>query len=194
MNTHYTKLSDAKITLEPLTKNHIEELKNICGNPEIWKFFSADLKEPADMEEWMLARLRESQAGRQMSLAVRLNQTDQVIGTSSYGRIDWKEKVIEIGWTWIGADFIGAGINKQMKFLMLRHAFETMGIERLELRTDENNLRSRRAMEKVGAQHDGTLRSDRYKPDGDRRDSVVYSILKSEWPDIKEAVFKELNL
>lgn len=192
MNAQYIQLSNSKISLEPLKKDHIEELKAICEDPEIWRFFSADLSDPNDMANWMEQRLKESAEGSKMTYAIRMNETGTVFGTTSYARIDWKEKVIEIGWTWIGADFIGAGINKHMKFLMLSHTFETMGIERLELRTDEDNVRSRRAMEKIGAQYDGTLRSDRFKPDGSRRNSVVYSILKGEWPGIKTSIFKDL--
>lgn len=186
---YYVKLTDSKVSLEPLTEEHIIQLANISEDPEIWRFFSADLSDPKEMTNWMGQRLNESSEGRQMTYAIKLNKTGQVIGTSSYGRIDLKEKVIEIGWTWIGASFIGAGINRHMKFLMLRHAFETMEIERLELRTDEDNVRSRRAMEKIGAQHDGTLRSDRFKPNGSRRNSVVYSILKDEWGGVKSSIF-----
>ena len=192
MNSHYIKLSDSYISLEPLQKGHIEELKAICKDPEIWRFFSVDLSDSNDMAKWMKQRLAESGEGNKMTYAVRLRESNQVIGTSSYGRIDLVEKVIEIGWTWIGADFIGAGINKHMKFLMLSHAFETIRIERLELRTDEDNVRSRRAMEKIGAQHDGTLRSDRFKIDGGRRNSVVYSILREEWAGIRTSIFKNL--
>lgn len=189
----YHPISNEKVLLEPLTFAHIQELKKVCSDSEIWKFFSADLFNPDAMEKWMTDRLNQSKAETQMTYAITLKDEKKVIGSSSYGRIDWKEKVIEIGWTWIGADYIGKGINKHMKIVMLSHAFEVMGIERLELRTDENNVRSRKAMVKIGAQHDGTLRSDRFKPDGTRRSSVVYSILKEEWPGIKATVFKELT-
>ena len=126
-----------------------------------------------------------------MSYAVQLNETAEIIGATSYGHISWEEKALEVGWTWLGKKYIGAGINKHMKFLMLQHAFEQMEIERLELRTDELNARSRKAMEKIGAKHDGTLRNHRSTQGGRRRNTVVYSIIKEEWPEIRQTIFKE---
>lgn len=191
MKSNYIPLSNEKVSLEPLTAIHIDDLKAVCISSEIWRWFTVDLSAPSAMAKWMNGLLEESERGDKMTYAIRLVETNQVIGATSYGHIDWKEKGIEVGWTWIGADFIGSGINKNMKFLMLRHAFETMGIERLELRTDEVNIRSRKAMEKIGAQHDGTLRSHRYNKEGGRRNSVIYSIIKPEWANIKATIFKE---
>jgi len=191
MNEFYRTLSDEKVSLEPLTADHIESLKEVCGDEEIWRWFTVSLSNPVDMAVWMNQLLSDSEQGKKMTYAVRLLETDKIIGSSSYGNIEWKEKNIEIGWTWIGNDYIGSGINKHMKFQMLSHAFENMGIERLELRTDEVNVRSRRAMEKIGAKHDATLRSHRYTKGGRRRNSVVYSILREEWPEIKTSIFKD---
>ncbi len=191
MKEFYRTLSDGKVSLEPLNLDHIESLKEVCGDQEIWRWFTVDLSPPEEMEKWMLQLLAESNDGKKMTFAVKLRETGQIIGSTSYGNIEWKEKNIEIGWTWIGGDFIGAGINKHMKFLMLCHAFEVMNIERLELRTDKINVRSRRAMEKIGARHDGTLRNHRYTRGGRRRDTVVYGIIKSEWKVIKSTIFKD---
>ncbi len=190
MHDNYVSLSNERVSLEPLTAEHIESMKAICQNPDIWTWYTEDLYEPDQMAKWMTSRLNESHDGKKMSYAVRLKEEDRIIGSTSYGNIDWEEKGIEIGWTWLGHDYIGAGINKHMKFLMLEHAFEKMDIERLELRTDERNARSRRAMEKIGAKHDGTLRSHRSTQGGIRRNTAVYSILKSEWPEIKNSIFK----
>ncbi|WP_420576933.1 GNAT family N-acetyltransferase [Ekhidna sp.] len=191
MKAYYSELGDDKITLLPLTADHIQEMRRLSGDPDIWTWYTEDLTDPDGLESWMTKRLEESQRGEKMSYAVQLNETGEIIGSSSYGHIDWTEKGIEIGWTWLGKEFIGSGINKHMKYLMLSHAFNAMGIERLELRTDEENIRSRKAMEKIGAKHDGTLRNHRSTQGGRRRNTVVYSILKSEWPDIRKTVFKE---
>ncbi|MEP5611795.1 MAG: GNAT family N-acetyltransferase, partial [Cyclobacteriaceae bacterium] len=168
MKEFYKILSDEKIALEPLTLDHIESLKEVCGDEEIWRWFTLSLSNPSDMAMWMNQLLVDSEQGRKMTFAVRLLETGKIVGASSYGNIEWKEKNIEIGWTWIGNDYIGSGINKHMKFQMLSHAFENMKMERLELRTDELNVRSRRAMEKIGAKHDATLRSHRYTKGGRR--------------------------
>lgn len=192
MNSFYTKLFNNKISLVPITEEHIEEMKSLSSNPDIWTWYTEDLTEPEALAGWMTKRLEETEKGEKMTYSVILNETSEIIGSTSYGHIDWTEKGIEIGWTWLGADYIGTGINKHMKFLMLQHAFEIMGIERLELRTDETNLRSRKAMEKIGAQYDGMLRNHRSTQGNRRRDTVIYSILKSEWPEIKKGIFKDM--
>ena len=177
--------------LDPLTADHIKYMRSLSGHSDIWKWYTQDLTHPDNLEKWMLSRLKETETELKMSYAVVLKSTDQVIGSTSFGNINWVEKGIEIGWTWLGKDHIGTGINKHMKHLMLVHAFEHMEIERLELRTDELNIRSRKAMEKIGAKHDGTLRNHRSTQGGKRRNTVIYSIIKSEWPEIKETIFAE---
>jgi N-acetyltransferase len=190
MHHNYIELSNDKITLLPITPEHIQEMKLLSGNPDIWRWYTEDLTSPEALEGWMTQRLDETKKGAKMTYSVSLKESGKIIGSSSYGNIDWEEKGIEIGWTWLGAEYIGAGVNIHMKFLMLQHAFESLGIERLELRTDETNVRSRKAMEKIGAQYDGTLRNHRRAQGGRRRDTVIYSILKSEWPEIKNSIFK----
>lgn len=192
MRGFYKELKNDKITLLPITSDHIQEMRSLSRDPSIWTWYTEDLTQPDALAVWMTKRLDETERGEKMTYSVMLNQTGKIIGSTSYGHIDWVEKGIEIGWTWLGAEFIGSGINKHMKFLMLQHAFENMEIERLELRTDETNIRSRKAMEKIGAQHDGTLRNHRRTRGGRRRNTVVYSILKSEWSEIKTSIFKDL--
>lgn len=191
MKNFYVPLADRTITLLPITKEHIQEMRKLSSDTDVWTWYTEDLTNPDALENWMTKRLEETGRGEKMTYTVQLNDTNEIIGASSYGHIDWVEKGIEIGWTWLGKKYIGSGINKNMKHLMLQHAFENMGIERLELRTDEQNIRSRRAMEKIGAHHDGTLRNHRATQGGRRRNTVVYSIIKSEWPEIKASIFKE---
>lgn len=166
-------------------------MRRLSSDSDVWKWYTEDLTHPDALENWMTKRLEETERGEKMTYSVQLNETGEIIGSSSYGHIDWTEGGIEIGWTWLGKKYIGSGINKHMKFLMLNHAFDTMQIERLELRTDELNIRSRKAMEKIGAKHDGTLRNHRSTQAGKRRNTVVYSIIKSEWPEVKSSIFKE---
>lgn len=190
--TYYQILSDQKVTLLPITETHIEAMKKWSEDSDVWRWYTEDLTDPEALKIWMTGCLEESNRGAKMTYAVQLNETEEIIGATSYGHIDWEEKGIEIGWTWLAKPYIGKGINKHMKFLMLKHAFEQMGIERLELRTDEENVRSRKAMEKIGAQYDGTLRSHRRTQGNRRRNTVVYSIIKSEWGEIKSSIFSDL--
>ena len=191
MRQYYIPLSDDRIELQELTESHIKKMRSLSSDRDVWTWYTSDLTDPDDLESWMMNRLKEARDGAKMSYAVIDRSSGKVAGSTSYGHIDWQEKCIEIGWTWLGKEFIGSGINKHMKFLMLKHAFEVMEIQRLELRTDEENGRSRRAMEKIGAQHDGTLRNHRATQGGRRRNTVVYSIINSEWSNIRNTIFKE---
>lgn len=192
MKEWYISLADHKIRLVPITYEHIQKMRTLSSDSDIWTWYTEDLTNPDALENWMTKRLQETDRGEKFTYTVQLIETGEIIGATSYGNISWAEKGIEIGWTWLGKKFIGTGINKHMKFLMLCHAFEVMDIERLELRTDEENIRSRRAMEKIGATHDGTLRNHRSTQGGRRRNTVVYSIIKSEWPEIKNSIFKDM--
>ncbi|MFT7050348.1 MAG: RimJ/RimL family protein N-acetyltransferase [Psychroserpens sp.] len=116
----------------------------------------------------------------------------QYAGSTRFGLIHWKNKVLHIGWTWIGHEFQGTGLNKNMKFLMLQYAFETLVFDKVEFRIDERNQKSRNAVEKLGAILEGILRKDTIMKDGFRRSTCCYGILKEEWPTIKTRVFSKL--
>lgn len=175
----------------PLTTVHVEQMRDLSSDSDVWRWYTEDLTDPDDLERWMTKILKQSETGSMMSFAVFSKDESRVIGSSSYGHIDWDESALEIGWTWLGKKYIGSGLNKDMKFLMLSHAFDSIGAERVELRTDEENARSRRAMEKIGAKHEGTMRNHRATQGGRRRNTVIYSIIKSEWPEIRNTIFKE---
>lgn len=191
MDKWYIPLSNSLISLMPLQEEHIQEMRALSNGTDIWKWYTEDLSNPNALEAWMTQRLDASKRGDMMSYAVVLNETEKVIGSTSYGHIDWIEKYLEVGWTWLSQQYIGSGVNKHMKFLMLSHAFEKIGTERLELRTDEDNIRSRKAMEKIGATYDGTLRNHRSTQGNRRRNTVIYSIIRTEWEEIKETIFKD---
>jgi len=113
-------------------------------------------------------------------------------GSTRFGNIDKINKVVHIGWTWLGKDFQGSGLNQHIKYLMLQYAFEKLDYERVEFRIDERNIRSRKAVEKIGATLEGILRKDIITKNGVRRNSCCYSIIKKEWPEIKENRFEGL--
>ena len=110
-------------------------------------------------------------------------------GSTRFGLINWHNKVLHIGWTWIGQEFQGSGLNKHIKFLMLQYAFENLGFDKVEFRIDERNIRSRKAVEKLGATLEGILRKDTLMLDGFKRSTCCYGILKEEWQNIKKTVF-----
>ena len=112
-------------------------------------------------------------------------------GSTRFGLINWKNKLLHIGWTWIGKEFQGSGLNIQMKFLMLQYAFETLNFDKVEFRVDERNIRSRKAVEKLGAKLEGILRKDTLMLDGFKRSTCCYGILKEEWMAIKSSTFSD---
>ena len=119
------------------------------------------------------------------------NKTKNIYaGCTRFMNIDWKNKVLEIGATWIGREFQGSGLNKNMKFLMLQYAFETLNFEKVEFRIDERNIRSRKAVEKIGATLEGILKKNVYLLNGFKRNTCCYGILCEEWNAIKTGVFK----
>jgi len=111
-------------------------------------------------------------------------------GSTRFGLINNKNKVLHIGWTWIGKEFQGTGLNKQMKFLMLQYAFEELKFDKVEFRIDERNIKSRRAVEKIGGTLEGILRKDTLMNDGFKRSTCCYGILKEEWSKIKSSIFE----
>ena len=112
----YKPLEDDRILLAPLTGQYIDQMLPLSGDSDIWKWYTSDLTDPMDLKFWMGNRLEETEKGDMMSYAVIHKENDKVIGSSSYGHIDWKEKCLEVGWTWLGKEYIGSGINKHMKF------------------------------------------------------------------------------
>ena len=115
----------------------------------------------------------------------------QFAGSSSFANVSNFDKRLEIGWTWYGREFQKTGLNRNCKYLMLHYAFEILNFERVEFRIDERNLPSRTAVEKIGGKHEGTLRSNMLMPDGARRSTCYYSILKDDWPKIKSKLIRE---
>ena len=144
------------------------------------------------LKEYISTALAAKKDGIRFPFIIFDKQKNEYAGCTSFGNISNKNLRVEIGWTWIGKPFQGTGLNKACKFLMLSYAFETLEFERVELKTDGRNKQSRRAIEKIGAQYEGTLRSHTVMSDGYRRDTVYYGLLKSDWQSVKKDIFQEM--
>ena len=142
------------------------------------------------LEEFIQASIADRQKEFRYPFVIFDKQTGLYAGSTSIANISNKDLRLEIGWTWIGKRFQQTGLNRTCKFLLLSYAFETLGFERVEFKTDARNVASRAAIEKIGGTYEGALRSHTVMNDGFRRDTVYYSILKDEWPGLKETVFK----
>ena len=176
-------LTGKHVRLEPMTEAHIPALTEIGAGRDFWHFMLyGDMKTEADMRNWVRDIL--SRVNDVPFVAVHL-ESGRVAGATRYLNIMPRDRGLEIGGTWYGLDFQRTAVNTECKYLLLRHAFETLGAIRVQLKTDSRNVRSQKAIERIGGVKEGVLRNHMILPDGTIRHSVFYSILDSEWEGVK---------
>lgn len=185
-------LEDEWARLEPLTAKHFDPLMAIAlSNSDIWKFTLANIVDEASFTTYFNTALKEKENKTAYPFAMFDKKENRYVGCTRYANISFRDKRLEIGWTWIDPLLQGSGINKHNKYLMLQFAFEKLKLNRVELKTAGTNLKSQRAMEKIGAIREGVLRKHSINDIGAVRDTVYYSFISDEWPAIKENIFKE---
>lgn len=173
---------------------HFDQLWEVARHhPKLVQYSPTPIETQTDLQEFLEKAVQYRNAGSHYPFAIWDKQANRLAGTTRFANISNRNRVAEIGWTWIGKDFQGTGLNKHMKFLMLRYAFEDLKFERVELKADAINLQSRRAMEKIGAQYEGLLRSHVVMRGGRRRDTVYYSIIHAEWTNVRAKHFEGLG-
>lgn len=181
------------VILKPLEFKDFKGLKEVALDPEIWQYMPLTyLVQPGDLHEYIKKARKQRRQSLRYPFVIIDKLSGDIAGSTSYGNISLVDKRLEIGWTWLGKKYQGSGINKHCKFLLLKYAFETLAFERVELKTDVLNHRSRKAIQKIGAIEEGILRSHTLMNGGRRRDTVYYSILKEEWSAVKANNFKDL--
>lgn len=183
------------VLLEPLTLNHASGLLAAADSDEVFAWLPYPRPTNLDQaREWIEDALADRLANWRLPFAL-LSATDRaVIGSTSYWDFDAKNAHLEIGSTWLSRARWRTGCNVEAKLLLLTHAFEGMGLERVALRTDILNMRSQQAIEKLGAIREGVHRHEMRRRDGSWRDSVHYSIVRSEWPAVKDRLIGRLGL
>jgi RimJ/RimL family protein N-acetyltransferase len=179
------RLEGSHVALEPLGLEHFEALCEIGLDPSLWEWTISDVRSPADMRAWIDDALRARDAGSALPFIIRDRASGRAAGSTRYGNIDGSNRRVEIGWTWIGSAWQRTRINTESKYLLLRHAFETVGCHRVELKTDVLNERSRRAILRIGATEEGILRRHAVTATGRIRDTVYYSVVAEEWPTVR---------
>lgn len=185
-------LEGKHVRLEPLRVGHIAALNKAAADPRIWEFTSAVARTAAEMQKYVDTALDWQQAGTAVPFVTMIKDTHEVIGSTRFANIDVANRRAEIGWTWLNPKSWRTPINTEAKYLMLRHAFETWKCIRVELKTGTKNVRSRNAILRLGAKEEGILRRHIIQPDGSYRDTVYYSILDDEWPDVKRRLEERL--
>lgn len=179
------ELANEHVRLTPIEPGDRGLLHAIAMDPEIWRYFVTMVSTDAEFHAFFDDMLDEQAAGRRIGFRITLLSTGRTAGSMSFCNLAEPDGRLEIGLSWLGRDFRGSGVNRWAKYLMMRHAFEAMHAERVEFKTDRLNERARRGLRNIGAVEEGTLRSYNPMPGGRRRDAVFYSVLRTEWPQVK---------
>jgi len=179
------KLEGHGIRLEPLLPQHEAGLAAAAADGQLWNLWYTFIPKPDETQSYIADALAGQQAGHMLPWAVRELTTGKIVGSSRYHDIMPEIDRVEIGYTWYAASWQRSHVNTTCKLLLLTHAFETLGCKVVGLRTDNFNFASQRAIEALGAKKDGVIRHSRARRDGTVRDSVMYSILVTEWRDVK---------
>ena len=181
------------VRLEPLTESHHAGMCRVSLDPELWRLIPYRMTTPEEVMVYIRSRQAALAAGDELGFATVERTSGLVVGSTRFLNMDVANRRVEIGGTWIAKPWQRTAINTEAKYLMLRHAFETWQCIRVELKTDALNRQSRDAILRIGATEEGTLRQHMVTWSGRVRDSVYFSILDSEWPEVKAALVKKLE-
>ncbi len=180
-------LNGKYVRLEPMTEDHIPGLAEVGVGQTFWDFMLyGRMDSLEDMRNWVMDILSRAEKGTDLPFVAIHLASGKVAGATRYLNIMPKDRGLEIGGTWYGTDYQRTPVNTECKYLLLTHAFERLGCIRVQLKTDLRNVRSQNAIERIGAKREGILRNHMILPSGQFRDSVFYSILDSEWPEVKK--------
>ena len=181
------------VRLEPLTKTHLAGLAEVGLDEELWRWIPVPVRTVEELAGYIDSALEEQMRGVSLPFALIEKATGRAIGSTRYGNIDRTHHRVEIGWTWVAREWQRSAVNTEAKYLLLRHAFETLGCIRVELKTDSLNEKSRAAILRIGAKEEGTFRNHMITASGRIRHTAYFSIVDSEWPAVKARLESLLN-
>jgi RimJ/RimL family protein N-acetyltransferase len=179
-------LDGERVRLEPMRADHLDALTAAGAFDELWKWTHARATTRDSMQEYMSSALADAERGVSLPFVTIDKAAGRIIGSTRFGNIDRENRRAEIGWTWITPAFQRTYVNSEAKYLMLSHAFDVWGCIRVELKTDVLNEKSRQAMLRMGATEEGILRKHGITYSGRFRDTIYYSVLDTEWPEVRE--------
>lgn len=181
------------VRLEPLKIEHLDALYEVGLDESLWRLTSNVVNKPEDLRRYIETAINDFEKGICLPFVTMDKAQNKIVGSTRFGNIDAQNRKVEIGWTWINPAWQRTNINSEAKLLMLTHAFETWKCIRVELKTDFLNDKSRNAMLRIGAKEEGTLRNHMITESGRFRDSVYFSIIESEWQNVKEKLAARLR-
>lgn len=186
-------LDGTHVRLAPMRPEHAAALLQAGRDPAVWEWMPVRPTTLSAMDLWLSKAMQAESQGREYPFVVMRRSDDRLIGSTRYLDVQEDDRTVEIGWTWYTPEAWGGVVNPECKFLLMRHAFEDWGAIRVALKTDIKNLHSQAAIRKLGAKFEGTLRNQRIRPDGSYRDTVIYSIIESEWPAVKAGLLQRIE-
>ena len=186
-------LEGRAVRLEPMTRAHLPGLSEVGLDPEIWRWYAIPVPNAQEMASLVETALLEQARGVTLPFVIVERTSGRVVGSTRYLNIDRTHRRLEIGWTWLARPWRRTAINTEAKYLLLRHAFETLGAIRVEFKTDSLNEPSRAAILRIGAREEGTFRNHMITASGRLRHSVYYSVIEAEWPQVKARLERMLE-
>jgi N-acetyltransferase len=194
MNVEPITLVGKIVRLEPLSEMHVPDLAKVGLEPKIWRYMRyGEVETEAHLSAWVRELLDLQARGTDLPFAVIYLASGKAIGSTRYLHIDPPNRALEIGGTWYGLEYQGTTVNSECKYLLLKHAFEILGCIRVWFKADARNQRSINALESIGAIREGVLRNHMVLPDGFIRDSVIFSLLPEEWPQVKQKLEEKIS-
>ncbi|HEX8836546.1 MAG TPA: GNAT family protein [Candidatus Acidoferrum sp.] len=181
------------VRLEPMREDHLAGLAAVGLDEDLWRWIPTPVRTVEEMAAYIATALRERAQGVSLPFALVEQQTRRPIGSTRYGSIDRTHHRVEIGWTWVAREWQRTAINTEAKYLLLKHAFETLGCIRVELKTDSLNERSRAAILRIGAREEGIFRNHMITASGRIRHTVYFSLVDTEWPAVKARLKAKLE-
>lgn len=193
MRVSVVTLEGRYVRLEPLTLAHRDALARVGLDDDLWRWIPVPLRTPEEMAIYVETALRDQASGTSLPFVQVEKTSGRVIGSTRYANIERAHHRLEIGWTWVARPWQRTAVNTEAKYLLLRHAFETLGCMRVELKTDSLNEHSRAAIQRIGAREEGIFRNHMITASGRVRHTVYFSILDSEWPEVKQRLEDRLG-
>ncbi|MFI5186470.1 MAG: GNAT family N-acetyltransferase [Chitinophagales bacterium] len=187
------KLETDRVLLRPIEESDFDAFFHLAQDEEMWNYFTLNLADKTHLEKWMEAAFADKAAGTRRPFTIVDKVRNQIAGSSSMGNISYHDLRLEIGWSWLGKNFRSTGINFHAKYLMMQYAFDQLDFERVEFKTDFLNERAKQGLRKVGGREEGVLRSHMTMWNNRRRDSIYFSVIKKEWLQLKETIFKDIE-
>lgn len=179
------KLENSVVQLEPLAIQHIEGIMEAAADKRIWQHLSVELLSKEAVERYVESLIRKREAKTEFPFVIKEKQTDKIVGMTLYMDISLEHRRLEIGSTWLHPSRWRTNINSNCKYLLLQYAFEQLNMQRVQIKTGHENVRSQKAIERLGAVKEGVLRNHMIRKEGTVRHTVMYSIIQEEWPNIK---------